>query len=173
MENDNKQELLETMVANSDVVAAICNAQEDYKKYVYKTFVKSELENFASDRKLIFKDFNIFSSVRGVERGFCFHREEWKFSAIYIWTKKNGEWDFYWGISNYQGGPLKVEKRKVSWLESQPDDEWPYGSERLGKYKDWHMETISEMVKGNYTKYIIGLVDKALEEIDKDKLPML
>ena len=170
MENDNKQELLETMVANSDVVAAICNAQEDYKKYVYKTFVKSELENFASDRKLIFKDSNLFGS--GSNRGLCFYREEWKFSAIYIWTERSGEWDFYWGISNYQGGPLNVEKRKVSWLEKYPNDYWPYGWEHLGRYKDWDMETISEMVKGNYTKYIIGLVDKALEEIDKDKLPM-
>ena len=34
------------------------------------------------------------------------------------------------------------------------------------------MNTIAEMVNGNYVKYITDLVSKAVEEIDNRNLPM-
>ena len=47
METINKEELLKKMANNAEAVAAICNAQEDYKRYVYKTYVRPRFEEFA------------------------------------------------------------------------------------------------------------------------------
>ena len=38
MEAINKEELLKMMAKNAETVAAICNAQNDYKQYVYQTY---------------------------------------------------------------------------------------------------------------------------------------
>ena len=76
------------------------------------------------------------------------------------------------GVSNYEGDAIKVEKTQLDCISGPITDYWPYGYSYLSQYRNWDMNTISEMVNGNYAKYITGLVDKALEEIDKKNLPM-
>ena len=170
METINKEELLETMAANPAAVAAICNSQEEYKRFVYHRYVRPKFEKFCADNKMVFKEDNLFGSGR--YRGFCFHRESWLISAIYFYTDNAGEWNFYWGISGYQNGPLNVEFNKMDCFYSQPNKWWPYGYEYLNEYRNWDANTISEMIKGDFVEYIIGLVKTALEEIDRKGLPM-
>lgn len=170
MDTINKEALLKAMVANPEATAAICNSQEEYKKYVYETCVKHEFENYAEEKDLIFDDVNLFSG-RG-ERGFYFRRRNWASAAIWIYTERSGEWDFYWGISNYNGKSMEVEKVKLECLNNKPTDEWPYGREGLEQYAHWNPDTISEMIKGNYVKFIKDLVNKAIEELENKKLPM-
>ena len=170
METINKEELLETMAANPEAVAAICNMQHDYSKFVYDTFVKPEFVEFASKKNLIFEETNLFAS-RG-ERGFYFHRKEWTSAAIWFYTWRSGESEFIWGVSNYSGDGLQVEETKLDCLDNSPDKVFPYGTGNLGQYTNWDMNTYTEMVKGNYVEYITSLVETALEEIDRKGLPM-
>ena len=170
MEAINKEKLMEVMVANSEAVAAICNSQNEYKQHVYLTIVKPKFEEYCQKNHLFFKDINLFES-RG-ERGFFFRKEEWKSAAIWFYTERAGEWDFYWGISNYEGDALKVEKVQLDCINGPLIEYWPYGYKYLSQYRNWDMNTISDMVNGNYVKYITDLVDKALEEIERKNLPM-
>ena len=170
MDTINKEALLKAMVANPEATAAICNSQEEYKKYVYNTYVRPEFENYAKEKDLIFEDVNLFSA-RG-ERGFYFRKRDWESAAIWIYTERSGEWAFYWGISNYNGDRMKVEKNKLECLNNNPTDYWPYGWEDLEQYAHWNLDTISEMIKGNYVNFIKDLVNKAIEELENKKLPM-
>lgn len=42
---------------------------------------------------------------------------------------KNESINSYWGISNYYGDKLKVEKRQMECMSERPTDCWPYGWE--------------------------------------------
>ena len=170
MEAMNQEKLIEVMVANADAVAAICNTQNEYKQHVYNTLVKPKFEEFCKMNNLLYKDVNLFAG-RG-ERGFFFRREEWKSAAIWFYTERAGEWDFYWGISNYEGDALKVEKTQLDCIGGPLIEYWPYGYTYLSQYRNWDMNTLAEMVNGNYVKYITDLVSKAIEEIDIKNLPM-
>ncbi len=170
MEAINKEKLIETMADNAEAVATICNMQDEYKQYVYLTFVKPRFEEFCQKNQLIFEDRNLFAG-KG-ERGFFFRREEWKYAAIWFYTERHGERDFYWGVSNYEVEALKVEKTQLDCINGPITDYWPYGYEFLSKYINWDMNTLAEMVNGNFVKYITDLVRKALEEIDQRYLTM-
>jgi hypothetical protein len=170
MEAINKEKLMEVMVANSEAVAAICNTQNEYKQYVYLTIVKPKFEEYCQKNHLLFEDSNLFEGSG--ERGFFFRKEEWKSAAIWFYTERAGEKDFYWGVSNYEGDALKVEKIQLDCISGPITDYWPYGYKYLSQYRNWDMNTLSEMVNGNYVKYITDLVNKALEEIDRKNLPM-
>lgn len=170
MDTINKEALLKAMVANPEATSAICNAQEEYKTYVYNTYVRPEFEKYAKEKGLMFEEYNIFSG-RG-ERGFFFRKKDWKSAAIWFYTEHSGEWGFCWGISNYNGKCLKVDKTKLDCLNNNPDDTWPYGRDYLRQYTDWDMNTFSEMIKGEYVKFITDLVNIAIEEIENKNLPM-
>ncbi len=170
MDSINKEALLKAMVANPEATAAICNSQEEYKKYVYSTYVRPEFENYAKEKGLLFEDVNMFSGRGG--RGFYFRKKDWVSAAIWIYTDRSGEWDFYWGISNYNGDCMKVDKIKLDCLNNKPTDSFPYGFEDLKQYAHWNPDTISEMIKGKYVKFITDLVNKAIEELENKKLPM-
>ena len=166
----NKEELLKIMTAYPECVAAIYNEQESYKQYVYNTFVKPMFVKFGESNNLIFEDINLFSSER--ERGFFFHKNEWKHSAIFFYAERTTERDFYWGVSNYSGGKLTVSQAKLNCFHSKPNEYWPYGWEYLSRYRDWDMNTIAEMINGNYVAYITNLVLTAMEEVDRKNFPM-
>lgn len=170
MDSLNKEELLKIMTAYPECVAAIYNEQDSYKQYVYNTFVKPMFVKFGESNHLIFEDINLFSSER--ERGFFFHKKEWKHSAIFFYAERTTERDFYWGVSNYSGGKLTVSQAKLDCFHSKPNEYWPYGWEYLNRYRDWDMNTIAEMINGHYVDYIIKLVLTAMEEIDKKGLSM-
>lgn len=165
------EQLVKCMASNAKAVAAMCNSQETYKKYVYNTYVKPRFKKFSEDNGLKFVDINLFGSG---QRGFYFKRPEWNNSGIFIWTDKSDERDFYCGVSNPEG-KMNVEKTKLDCF-SKPgtDDYWPYGSKPLDKYMNWDVDTLAEMVNGNYMKYIEDLILEVLRELESEnkKLPM-
>lgn len=172
MEAINKEEMLQGMANNAEAVAAICNIQDEYIKYIYYHKLRPKFEEFCINKNLVFEEDNLFGS--GKNRGFYFRKKEWFNSAIYIFTESTGEHNFYWGISNYQEELMNVEQCKLDCLHDHPTKTFPYGSEWLnGEYWDWrNPNTILKMVNGDYLKYITRLVTTALEEIDRKKLPM-
>ena len=76
----------------------------------------------------------------------------------------------YWGISNYRGDKLKVEKRQMECMSERPTDYWPYGWEYLKPYENWDMKTIAAMVNGKYADMIKRNVETILEEISRTEL---
>ena len=171
---EDQEQLLKSMASNVDAVTAILNAQENYKRYVYKTFVKTEFEAFCEQRNLKFKeDPNLFAKTG--QKGYCFHKEEWKSSAIWIYSPSSGSGEaFRIGISDDQGGATmkNVEKNKLDCLDRTADDEWPYGWKLLEEYSQWNWKTFEAMVKGYYMKYIEEKVLEILEEIESQKIHM-
>ncbi|MBO7144148.1 MAG: PD-(D/E)XK nuclease family protein [Salinivirgaceae bacterium] len=170
METISKDELMKCMADNAEAVAAICNSQEQYKKHVYETFVLPRFEKFSKDKGLTFVGINLFGSG---QRGFYFRRQEWKNSGIFIWTDKSDERDFYCGVSSPEGKMNVEKKTKLDCFSKQgSDDYWPYGTKPLDKYMNWDVDTLAEMVNGNYMKYIEDLILEVLRELESKKLPM-
>lgn len=169
METISKDELMKCMADNAEAVAAICNSQEQFKQYVYDTIVKPKFKEFCSANGLEYADVNLFGSG---QRGFYFRKPEWKSSAIWFFTEKGDERDFYYGVSSYPEGKMNVKQEKLECLSRKTDEYWPYGSESLSKYLNWDVNTLAEMVNGNYMKYIEDLVSIILKELERRNLPM-
>ena len=171
METNNKEKLLQEMANHAAAVALIGTSLEDYKKYVFKKYVERSdiINDFCKKHDLIFKHSKLFDGKSG--KGLYFYKKEWKSAAIWIYTDKAGEWEFYWGVSNY-ADKLDVNKQKLDCLSNQPSDEWPYGWEYLKKYQAWDWNVYTEMVNGNFANYVVELASKVLEEIERKKLPM-
>lgn len=171
METNNKEKLLQEMTNHADAVALIGSSLEDYKKYVFKKYVEESniIIDFCKKHGLLFKQFRLFDVKGG--KGFYFHKSEWKSAAIWIYTDKSGEWEFYWGISDY-ADKLEVSYQKMDCFSNPSTEHWPYGWEYLKKYRVWDWNAYTEMVNGNFANYLVELVSKALEEIERKKLPM-
>lgn len=171
MEANNKEELLKQMVENAEAVKTIFIHQDDYKKYVFNRFFleSSTIIELCKERNLNIGQSKMF--VGGAGKGFYFYKKEWKSAAIWFYTDRSGEWDFYWGISNYNE-KLDVSIKKIDCLRNEPIELWPYGWEYLEMYRNWDWNVFEEMINGNFAKYIRDLVILALDEIEKRQLPM-
>lgn len=171
MEKNEKEKLLETMANNAEQIKAIYNVDWlEYLEYVFGKYVRPKLESF---NDLEYKEMNLFGG-RG-ERGFYFRRKDWERSAIWIYTERSEPSGFRIGISNYNSGPLELEQKKLSCLEEQPNEYWPYGWDSLGKYKDWYLQndTVPEMINGRFSDFILGKVKEIVQEIKDNNLKMI
>ena len=175
MEKEEKERLLATMAENAEEVRAILSVSwSEYLEFVFRKYVRPKLKD---SEGLIYDDKNLFNGKN--ERGFYFRRKEWNRSAIWIYTDHSQFNHFRIGISNYKGGPLKVKQDRIYCLRNEPNEEWPYGWEYIGKFTDWNCynETILDMVddnKGNnkFVEYIKAKVKEIFEEIDNKKIEM-
>lgn len=170
MEAKYTEELIEKMAANAEAVAAICNAQGAYTKYVVEKYVLPSLEDFAKTSGLQFRTDNLFKDTKA--QGFYFYKPEWNRSAIWFYTERKTLADFYCGISNYSGDKLAVPYQKLNCMSKSPTEYWPYGWEYLYPYKDWDMNTMSDMVNGKYVTFIEQKVNTILEELSDLKLQL-
>lgn len=171
METKNKEDLLKKMADNADAVALIGKTLDSYKEYVFKKYVEESdiITNFCKTHNLIFKQCKLFDGKSG--KGFYFYKKEWKSASIWIYTDRSGEWDFYWGVSNY-ADELVIDFKKMDCFSNSPIKYWPYGWEWLKKYRVWDWNVYTEMVNGNFASYVVELVSQAIEEIERKKLPM-
>ena len=168
MEKEEKEKLFATMAENAEEVRAIQSVNWlEYLEFVFKKYVHPKLKDFEG---LVYDD-NILFEGNG-ERGFYFRRKEWNRSAIWIYTDCSQFNYFRIGISNYKGGSL-VKQDRLYCLRKEPNKDWPYGWEYIGKYTDWNCksETIPDMVddsNGNnkFVEFIKAKVTEILEEID-------
>lgn len=175
MDNSNKEKLLVTMAENAECVKAIYSVNWlEYLEYVFGTYVRPKLEKMDG---LKYKEINLFENHG--ERGFYLRRDEWRYSAIWIYTGNSQPDGFIIGISNYKDGPLDVKMQKLDCLKKKPDIDWPYGFEPLGKYSGWYLQndTIPDMIDDNsgcnkFVEYIKAKVKEILEEIDKKGIKM-
>lgn len=168
MESKYKEELFKMMIANAEATDAICDALWECRESVFKEYVFPALYDFALEKGLKYKEYELFDNSG--EHGFYFYKQEWKNSAIWFYFETRSFVNSYWGISNYRGDKLKVEKRQMECMSERPTDYWPYGWEYLKPYENWDMKTIAAMVNGKYADMIKRNVETILEEISRTEL---
>ncbi len=168
MESKYKEELFKMMIANAEATDAICDALWECRESVFKEYVFPALYDFALEKGLKYKEYELFDNSG--EHGFYFYKQEWENSAIWFFFKTRSFVNSYWGISNYRGDKLKVEKRQMECMSMPPTGSWPYGWEYLKPYENWDMKTIAAMVNGKYADMIKRNVETILEEISRTEL---
>ncbi len=174
MESIDKQELFRLMATHPKEVDAIMLVQADYGEYVFDTFVWAKLQDYAQTKGLTCEKYNLFGS--GKDRGIYFRREQWKGMAIFLFTDRAGEWEFYWGISDFTVCDMsQLPKMRLDCFNGGSVDHWPYGWKYLDKYKNWDFfsGTFTAMIEGSFVKYVTEQVDVILEEIDRKNIIML
>ncbi len=168
------QELLRIMSSHSREVEKIVMAQNDYRKYIFEKFALPKLKEFAQNNNLICETSNLFAP-RG-ERGIFFYRKQWKSMAICLWSDHSGEWEFYFGISNYTNCDMsQFPKIQLGSFDKSPLDNWPNGYKYLEKYSNWDFAdgTLTAMIEGDFVKYISEQVNIILDEIDHKNIKMI
>jgi hypothetical protein len=173
MSETNKQELLHIMTTHAREVDTLITAQDDYRKYVFETFVLPKFKDYSQKKNILCETWNLFSSRR--DRGVFFYRNQWKNMAICLWSDRAGESDFYMGISNYAECDMsQFPKIKLDCFNKNPNDSWPNGWKHLDKYSNWDFAsgTLTAMIEGDFAKYIIEQVDIILDEIDLKNIKM-
>lgn len=174
MSETNKQELLHLMTSHAREVDALIMAQDDYRKYVFETFVLPKFKDFAQQKNLLCVTHNLFGSRKG-GRGVFFYRNDWKSMAICLWSDRTGEWEFYMGISNYTDCDMsQFPKIKLDCFDRSPNDTWPNGWKLLDKYSNWSFAsgTLTAMIEGDFAKYVIKQIEIILDEIDRNNIKM-
>ena len=169
METKNKEALIEMMVNNPDAIAALFSVQEEYKKEAFDKYVKTVFEGFCKENDLLYGECNLFEY--GKEKGFYFRRNEWDIFAIWVYSEnKRSNSGFYWGISNYKGDAVKLESSSYH-IGGKSSLYWPYGYAYLEKFSNWDdMNTVAAMINGEFSKYVMAVVRKALEDIDEKQI---
>ena len=174
METNEKQELLRLMATHPKEVDALMTAQADYGEYVFDTYVWPKLQDYALTKGLICQRYELFGSGSG--RGLFFYREEWKGMAICLWSDRTGEWDFYWGLSDYAACDMsQLQQIRLDCFNGKPNETWPYGWKYLDHYRNWDFAsgTFTAMIEGDFIKYVTEQVDIILDEIDSKDIMML
>ena len=69
MDESNKEELFKLFTENNEETFAIINNAEEYKHYIYDTYVKNQIKEMAAELGLIFEEFKIFDYKK--DKGHC------------------------------------------------------------------------------------------------------
>ena len=171
MDTINKEALIDTMIKNPEEIAALFSMQEDYKRRAFDKFVKPAFEDFCKEDNLIYGERDLFEY--GAEKGFYFRREKWDIFAIWVHSEnKRSNSGFYWGISDYNGDVTKFKLDNSSYyIGGKSNAHWPYGYAYLEKFSNWDdMNTVAAMINGEFSKYVMAVVRKALEDIDEKQI---
>lgn len=169
METKNKEALIEMMIKNPEAIAALFSVQEEYKKEAFEKYVRNAFKAFCKEENLQYEECNLFEY--GIEKGFYFRRNEWDIFAIWFYSEnKRSNIGFYWGISNYKGDAIKIESSSYH-IGGKSSLHWPYGYAYLEKFSNWDdMNTIAAMINGEFSNYVLGVVRKALKDIDEKQI---
>lgn len=142
-----KEQLMAAMPNNADAVAAITNAQDEFRKYAFEHYTRLEFQKFADEQNLKYDDSELFSGQS--YRGFSFRKQEWGKMAIWICTGSRSYCNFFIGIHcNDLKRTETHEYLQLKCLSDKANDSWPFGTVSLGEYSNWDMNTVAAMVSG-------------------------
>ncbi len=166
------KKILDVMAKNAELVAKICDAktQEEYKKYVYESYMKNNLEKFCEKNDLIFDDNTMyyendaFCGLEKTDTGFYFKKTKWELG---LWLYNDDNKMLKFGISSTTGGKNKQKKKKLRCFTFPPDDDFPYGYDKLPL---WNLDTYTNMKNGVYVTVITDKVNDVLKEIEKENI---
>ena len=177
METKEKEELISLMTDNIEGIEAIYQVQKDFQISVLNN-LKKQLEAFCSrnNLELNFSPEELLSSSKA--KGFYFKRPEWKKYAIWVYNEHRGPYDFYIGISNYNGEIKKDEYadiRKLDCFDGQEFPSWPLGWSYLKEpYRNWWLGNgcFTAMLNGEFSKYVEDFVLRILQELEASKIAL-
>lgn len=163
MDNINKNELLELMANNAEEVAAICNMQSDFFKYICETRISPRLNAMAQCFGFEFHESDDAWSNKKYQ-GFHFTKNH---LAIYFVADRGQMYDIYWGF-DFEN----IERPQIPQLSifpGTPNNAWPYGWAYLDKYRYWDMTTLAEIVNNTdeFVNYIKGKIESVLTELNQ------
>lgn len=166
-----QKEIFKLMAAHSKETSAIVNAaQNGYLQYVYETYCRKDLEEYAKQNGLVFHEQD------SIYNGFYFQRPEWKQTCIRI-TREGSI--HYIGVTcsdeSSEEAMASLLHHKLECLNDEPNLWWPYGSSRLKDYDNWSAatDTIPAMIDGQFTAFIKQTVGTILRELQEKKCKMI
>lgn len=163
MDTINKNELLELMANNAEEVAAICNMQSDFFKYICETRISPRLKAMA---QCIGFEFHESDDAWSNKKYQNFHFTK-NHLAIYFEADRGQMYDIYWGFDfeNIE----RPQIPRLSIFPGTPNNGWPYGWAYLDKYRYWDMTTLAEIINNTdkFVDYIKGKIETVLDELNR------
>ena len=178
MEKKEKEELVSLMMHNVEEIEAIFRVQKDFQISVLNN-VKEQLEDFCSvnNLELDFSPEKLLNS--STEKGFYFKRPEWKKYVIWVYSEHREPYDFYIGISTFNGKineeDYAKKKKKLNCFEGQESQTWPWGWSYLKEpYRNWWLGNgcFTAMLNGDFSKYLEEYVLCILQELESSKIAL-
>ena len=178
METKEKEELISLMTHNIKEIEAIYQVQKDFQISVLNK-VKKQLEAFSLENnlELVFSPEDLLSY--STEKGFYFKRHEWKTYAIWVFRDHRETYDFYIGISNFNGDIKKEEyatiHNKLDCFNEKEIQSWPWGWSFLKEpYRNWWMGNgcFTAMLNGEFSNYITAYISKIIKELDDKNIKL-
>ena len=176
MEKAEKEELVSLITNNIEEIESIYQVQKDFQISILNK-VKEQLEAFCfrNNMELIFSPENLLSS--STEKGFYFKRPEWKKYSIWVYSDHREPYDFYIGISNFNGKIHEDEyatiRKKMGCFDGQESQTWPWGWSYLKEpYRNWWLGNgcFTAMLNGDFSKYLEEFVLRILRELETSKI---
>lgn len=167
MDTKSREQLLDAMISpdNIDAVTAIINESYDWQNRILDKYLIEPLKEFAESKELqMITANNIHFKVK--ETGFKFRKKTWtEGCTINIWSETSGWRDFFTGIELFRGN-----NNNITLFKNAPTEYYPFGWERLEKYKTWDTNAMPDMVRGKIAEFIIQTIENILQKIDDNHI---
>lgn len=168
MDAMNKNELLELMANNAEVVAEIFNNQSDYIKYTWENRIRPKLQKLAAQKNLLYEEYNMICQNKD-GKSFTFRTSDSKYTGIRFQSDtRSYDLDMYYGIVSFDRKHPGMQQ-KLNVFQEEPSDIWPYGCVYLDKYRYWNMTFRAEIINNTdkFVNYIKGKIESVLTELNQ------
>lgn len=169
MDNMNKNELLELMANNAEIVAEIFNNQGDYIKYTWENRIRPKLQEIATQKKLLYEEYNMTCQNKWDGKSFTFRAANCQYTGIRFQSNtRSYDLDMFYGIVSLDGKHPGIQQ-KLNVFQEDPSDIWPYGCAYLDKYRYWNMTSRAEIINNTdeFVNYIKGKIESVLTELNQ------
>ena len=167
MSEENKDELIELLVANIESTMSICHCKDEIVKKILTDFIGNRLVQLAKkhgtelkyDKEFINLPKNSWKNIRFINKEY----------TGYFQIQSNGNKVFYGIVADdYPKDKKKKLEQFDDWCDGINED-WPYGTKYFpGNLRLWdEKDALVDMVKGNQ---LINIIDKELTRIEKNHL---
>lgn len=170
MDTTDARQMYEIMSKYPEATAEIYFSEyEDYLKYVFEKYVTPELQTFAEDHGLIYKEGCLWG---GGTKEFYFYHPDWKHYAIFITNEDESNFQkFFIGIAARneinEKEMLPVQER-LNVFTGEVSRFYPFGDAYLSKYSSWWIKSVTvDMANGKFAEFIENLVSEVLKELDE------
>ena len=170
MEKEYREQVLNAMLDNNNIdgVSAIIAQSENWRARIIKKLI-DDLQKYAAEKGFEFQStmLNEDGSLNYKRyRNICFSK--WDKTSITIENDTGNFRDMCIGVTRKTN--IDIDQQTVFGRETS--EWWPYGWMYFDKYLNWTYEIMPDMNRGEAAKYIEGLVEKILKEIEDRNLPM-
>lgn len=173
MEQKYKNEFLELMANNAEIVANIYDSQYDYLKYIWESRIRPELQRMAKGMALEYDEYNMSCQNWDI-KSFTFRKPKWKDVAIRFQSdNRSYVLDVYYGIVSLDGKHPRLQP-KLDIFSDSPNNYWPFGSIYLDQYRYWNMQILANMIihTDKFVDYIKCKIQIVLDELERQGIKL-